>query len=124
MALAKDGTIGRLLAKNLAGTRPFHQKPIGLDTRGLLCVCVCVCVLQLQLCPPQHLRLFSPAKHASMLTGSKHFYHGRVEMQMAPQCWYQSHPLDFPASAVVCTKQRDRQKQRVYSFPNSHRQCA
>lgn len=86
--------------------------------------CVCVCVLQLQLCPPQHLRLFSPAKHASMLTGSNHFYHERVEMQMAPQCWYQSHPLDFPASAVVCTKQRDRQKQRVYSFPNSHRQCA
>ena len=28
------------LAKDLAGTRPFHQKPIGLGTCGL-CVCVC-----------------------------------------------------------------------------------
>ena len=53
---------------NDPGKNKFHKSLIPVQAapaaeRRDCCVSVC----QLQLCPPQHLRLFSPAKHASCI---------------------------------------------------------
>ena len=62
--------------------------------------------------------------HASVLTGSNHFYHERAEMQMAPQCWRQSHPLDFPESAVVCTNKGHAEAKSLQPPQTATVQCA
>ena len=103
------------------------RRPLPRSGVTVVCLCVCVCVCCNSNCvlpSTSGCFLLLNMHHASMLTGSNHFYHERAEMQMAPQCWYQSHPLDFPESAVVCTNKGHAEAKSLQPPQTATVQCA